>query len=134
MHYFTKPVGLSLSPSLSIKNTSKIMKILFVSLFLATTGFSQTKIVGYMPSWNDYGNNFDYTKVTHINIHSAIPDADGYLSYDAINTTILQQAHAKNVKVFIVLGDANYSNYVTHMNNTNRASFVQKIVNYVNTH
>jgi GH18 family chitinase len=117
-----------------------------IILVLGAFNFSiaQTKVIAYVPNWidlNTFSNSIQYGKLTHINIAFENPDANGYLSFQAGNNTIIQAAHSKNVKVFVSLGGGSVSEggairdyYFNLITSGNRASFIQKIVDYVNAH
>jgi GH18 family chitinase len=117
-----------------------------IILVLGVFNFStaQTKVIAYVPNWidlNSFSNSIQYSKLTHVNIAFENPDANGYLSFQAGNNTIIQAAHSKNVKVFVSLGGGSVSeggairdNYFNLITSANRASFIQKIVDYVNAH
>ena len=113
-------------------------------LFVFNFALAQTKVIGYVPNWidlNAFSNTIQYNKLTHINLAFENPDANGYLSFQAGNNTIIQAAHAKNVKVLVSLGGGGISeggairdNFFNQISAPNRASFVQKIADYVNSH
>jgi len=106
--------------------------------------FSQKKVIGYIPNWidlNAFSNSIQYNKLTHINIAFENPDANGNLTFLTANNTIIQTAHANNVKVFVSIGGGAISeggairdNFFNQMSAGNRASFVQKLTNYVIVH
>ena len=101
--------------------------------------FSQKKVIGYIPNWidlNAFSNSIQYNKLTHINIAFENPDANGNLTFLTANNTIIQTAHANNVKVFVSIGGGAISeggairdNFFNQMSAGNRASFVQKLTN-----
>jgi len=109
-----------------------IATILFLVL-IQFNGWSQTKVIGYLPSsWGDV-NSIDYTKLTHINIAFANPDNAGNLSVPAGMTTAIQKAHANNVKAIISLGGAGApaAAWSSLLQDGNRSAFIQKISSYV---
>ncbi|NHN24811.1 carbohydrate-binding protein [Flavobacterium jejuense] len=120
-------------------------KFTFV-LFLGILNFSyaQKKVIGYIPNWidlNTFSNSIQYNKLTHINIAFENPDANGNLSFQSGNNAIIQAAHANNVKVFVSIGGGAISeggairdNFFNQISAGNRASFVQKLKNYVIAH
>ncbi|WP_445722232.1 glycosyl hydrolase family 18 protein [Flavobacterium sp.] len=124
----------------------KIYYQIILVLFLGFSNFSyaQKKVIAYVPNWidlNSFSNSIQYSKLTHINIAFENPDANGNLSFNPANTTIIQKAHANNVKVFVSIaggaiseGGAIRDNFFNQMSAGNRASFVQKLKNYVVAH
>ncbi|MFL5728503.1 MAG: MBG domain-containing protein [Cytophagaceae bacterium] len=114
------------------------------SLLLSFHTNAQFRAVGYYPTWVNYPagiNSVDLTKLTHINIAFANPNAAGTLiPADGTNadvTTIVNACHAKNVKVFISIGGAGapgatYQNLLSSAANIN--SFVTKLVSYTTTY
>lgn len=107
--------------------------ILFFALvpFFATAQF---RIIGYMPSWTmgSFGN-VNLSQLTHVNAAFGNPDAAGNIIFDGSISTIVNAAHAKNVKVFISLGGANINAAVWQslLSAGNRANFISKVTNYV---
>jgi chitinase len=88
-------------------------KIYFSKIAILTMlvfGFSQQmiaqfKVVGYVPSWNP--TTIQYDKLTHINYSFALPQYGGRLK--AVDNpgylqTIVSNAHARGVKVYIAIG------------------------------
>ncbi|MDB5256353.1 MAG: large protein [Chitinophagaceae bacterium] len=111
---------------------------LLAILCLSVNSFAQTRVVAYIPTWINFPgivNTADLTKVTHLNIAFANPNTSGVLSgVSAGNiTTVVNAAHAKNVKVLISIGGAgaSASTYKTLLaNSTSSSSFVTKLVQY----
>lgn len=59
-----------------------VLAVLLCTLLTASATFAQYKVVTYLPTWKSYPanvNNFDVSKVTHICIAFANPDAAGNL-------------------------------------------------------
>jgi chitinase len=122
-------------------------KVIFILILQSVLGYSviaQFKVIGYLPTWVNYPssiNNVQLSKLTHVNIAFSNPDATGTLiPADGTNadvTTVVNAAHAKNVKVFMSMGGAGapgatYSNLLSSA--ANRNSFITKIVNYAVTY
>lgn len=83
----------------------------FILTFLTVTLNlpAQFRIVGYLNSWDSFPNNaanLDYTKLTHLNIAFSNPDTSGDLKIIAGLSTVVNNAHAHNVKALISLGGA----------------------------
>ncbi len=118
---------------------SKILALAIVAGFLSgNISNAQFKVVGYLPTWNGYPNsisNVDLTKVTHLNIAFANPNASGDLATAggtlANLATVVTAAHAQNVKVLMSIGGAGApgTTYTTLIN-TDLPGFVSKIVQY----
>ncbi len=120
-------------------------KLLF--LFFALSAFqlaaqSSFYVVGYVPNWinvTTFANNFDYSKVTHINFAFQNPNAAGNLVESSTGlTTLVTKAHAAGVKVLVSLGGGGASEdatirgyYFNLITSANRAAFVSKISDYV---
>jgi len=120
----------------------KWMIILVLGVF--NLGFAQKKVIAYIPNWidlNAFSSTVQYSKLTHINIAFENPDANGYLSFNSGSNTIINAAHAQNVKVFVSLGGGSVSeggairdNYFNLITPANRTAFIQKIYDYVVAH
>lgn len=120
----------------------KWMIILVLGVF--NLSMAQKKVIAYIPNWvdlNSFSSSVQYSKLTHINIAFENPDANGYLSWNSGSTTIINVAHAQNVKVFVSLGGGAVSeggairdNYFNLITSGNRTAFIQKIYDYVVAH
>lgn len=116
-----------------------VLAVLLLTLLFASVTFAQYKVVTYLPTWKNYPanvNNFDVSKVTHICIAFANPDAAGNLivtdNGQSGVATIVNAAHAKGAKVMISIGGwncpiATYSNLLR----TKKDAFVASILKYV---
>lgn len=85
----------------------------FCVLFLLSASlqntYSQFRIVGYLNTWDNFphnAQNIDFTKITHLNIAFANPDKTGNLTAFPGLATVVNNAHAKQVKVLMSLGGA----------------------------
>ncbi len=112
--------------------------IVVVGLLYGNNSSAQFKVIGYLPNWSGYPNsinNVDLTKVTHINIAFANPDATGDITAAAGSLTdlavVVTAAHAQNVKVLMSIGGAGApgSTYTTLIVN-NLSGFVTKLVQF----
>lgn len=120
----------------------KWMIILVLGIF--NLSMAQKKVIAYIPNWvdlNAFSSTVQYSKLTHINIAFENPDANGYLSFNSGSNTIINAAHAQNVKVFVSLGGGAVSeggairdNYFNLITSGNRTAFIQKIYDYVVAH
>lgn len=103
------------------------------------TAQAQIKVVGYVS--NTQSTTVDYSKITHLNIAFENPDAAGNLSFNALNTTYIQQAHANAKKVLVSIAggfaseDATMkARYFNLISDANRTAFVSKITDYIIAH
>jgi chitinase len=130
-----------------MKNNYKTMRsrcIIILMLGVFNLSIAQKKVIAYIPNWidlNAFSSSVQYSKLTHINIAFENPDANGYLSFNSGSNTIIQAAHAQNVKVFVSLGGGSVSeggairdNYFNLIKSANRTAFIQKIYDYVVAH
>lgn len=130
-----------------MKNNYKVIQlkwILILVLGVVNLSVAQKKVIAYIPNWvdlNAFSSSVQYSKLTHINIAFENPDANGYLSFNSGSNTIINAAHAQNVKVFVSLGGGSVSeggairdNYFNLIKTANRTAFIQKIYDYVVAH
>ena len=130
-----------------MKNNYKVIQlkwILILVLGVVNLSVAQKKVIAYIPNWvdlNAFSSSVQYSKLTHINIAFENPDANGYLSFNSGSNTIINAAHAQNVKVFVSLGGGSVSeggairdNYFNLIKAANRTAFIQKIYDYVVAH
>jgi len=130
-----------------MKNNYKVIQlkwILILVLGVVNLSMAQKKVIAYIPNWidlNSFSSSVQYSKLTHINIAFENPDANGYLSFNSGSNTIINAAHAQNVKVFVSLGGGAISeggairdNYFNLITPGNRTAFIQKIYDYVVAH
>ncbi len=110
--------------------------ILLCSITIKTT--AQFRIVGYLNTWDDFPNNaanLDYTKITHLNIAFANPDADGNLTTFPGLSIVVNNAHASNVKVLMSMGGADLGGTKNNWKNLtqpqNVQTFCKKLLAYV---
>jgi len=126
----------------------KVLKRLTISIGLLALPTlmqaQQFKVVGYLTNWGaDFAGDaskVDYTKVTHINIAFINPNSTGTLGPTTSLSTVVTTIHNNNAKVLASLGGAgagsgNLSTYWTNlMQPANRAAFITKIVDFVDTY
>ncbi len=130
-----------------MKNNYKRMSlkwIIILVLGVFNLSVAQKKVIAYIPNWidlNAFSSTIQYSKLTHINIAFENPDANGYLSFNSGSNTIINAAHAQNIKVFVSLGGGSVSeggairdNYFNLITPANRTAFIQKIYDYVVAH
>lgn len=125
-----------------MKSIKSILLILIV--FITTQAYAQFKVVAYLPkyqsSYANHLNDFDFTKVTHINAAFFNPDVNGnfHSSQGTGLDQIVTKAHDNNVKVLLSLagGGASSGNnhFGTLLQDQNRAAFVSKVVALCNTY
>ncbi|WP_456311827.1 glycosyl hydrolase family 18 protein [Pseudomonas shirazensis] len=131
-----------------MKNNYKAIQLKWILIFVLgifnLSMMAQKKVIAYVPNWidlNSFSSTIQYSKLTHINIAFENPDANGYLTFNTGSNTIINAAHAQNVKVFVSLGGGAISeggairdNYFNLITPGNRTAFIQKIYDYVLAH
>ncbi|MEO6177557.1 MAG: glycosyl hydrolase family 18 protein [Flavobacterium circumlabens] len=130
-----------------MKNNYKAIQLKWILIFVLgvfNLAMAQKKVIAYIPNWidlNSFSSSVQYSKLTHINIAFENPDANGYLTFNSGSNTIINAAHAQNVKVFVSLGGGSVSeggairdNYFNLITPGNRTAFIQKIYDYVVAH
>ncbi|TDO73304.1 putative secreted protein (Por secretion system target) [Flavobacterium chryseum] len=130
-----------------MKNNYKAIQLRWILIFVLgvfNLSMAQKKVIAYIPNWidlNSFSSTIQYSKLTHINIAFENPDANGYLTFNSGSNTIINAAHAQNVKVFVSLGGGAISeggairdNYFNLITPGNRTAFIQKIYDYVIAH
>ncbi|MEO8712603.1 MAG: glycosyl hydrolase family 18 protein [Parafilimonas sp.] len=112
--------------------------MIILSIAATTKTSAQFRIVGYLNTWDNFPNNaanLDYTKITHLNIAFANPDTSGNLTVFTGLSTVVNNAHAANVKVLMSLGGADLGRTKKNWKNLtqpeNVQSFCTKLLNYV---
>jgi len=116
-------------------------KIFLALLLLAGVNHAsaQFKVLGYMPSWAGDVNTVQYSKLTHINYSFLNCNGNGTLQgldNPGKLSSLVSKGHANGVKVMISVGgwnDGNTDNFEAMAGNaTNRNTFVQAMINFVN--
>ncbi|MBV9962012.1 MAG: hypothetical protein JO072_07160 [Parafilimonas sp.] len=114
-----------------MKQFSAFLFIIFL-LPASTKIFAQFRIVGYLNTWDNFpnnANNLDYTKITHLNIAFANPDANGNLTEFTGLKKVVRNAHASNVKVLMSMGGADLGGTKTNWKNLTQPQNVQSFCN-----
>lgn len=117
-------------------------KITFL-LFCLLSSFilhSQNKVVGYLPTYSNFPNSIydvDLSVVTHIKIAFINPDINGNINIPAGIETVVNHAHANDVKVLISIcggaGDVNI--YRTILSNENLSNnFINNLSQIANSY
>jgi GH18 family chitinase len=129
---------------MNINCLTKKIANLFLFSFLFLNSFSQTRVVGYFPTWENFPNainTMDLTKLTYIDIAFANPDGSGNIvvsgATNANVTTVVTKAHSSNVKVSLSIGGggAPGANYTAALGNaTNMTNFINNLVQYTLTY
>jgi chitinase len=110
--------------------------IFFALLFLTQVFFAQNNqfVVGYMPTYSNFPNainSADLNILTHIDIAFVNPDANANIYMPNGTATVVNAAHAKNVKVLASIcgGGGNGNIYQTILSNNNLTNtFVANLV------
>ena len=125
-----------------MKTYNLMVKTALICSFLLGTysSYSQPKVVGYIYNLSN-ADSLDYSRLTHLNIAFENPDVNGNLSFTAIDSFLVQQAHLHNVKVLISIGGGLISEneiqralYFDFIGKEKRAFFVQKLTQYTVAH
>ncbi|KAI8872812.1 hypothetical protein GQ42DRAFT_161024 [Ramicandelaber brevisporus] len=109
----------------------------FGALMAGSVGAQSPKVVvGYYPSWkNQYLTNFDFSKVTNVQLAFGIVQADGSFSYegDWQNQGVISRAHAANAKVTLSIGGwtGSYAFSPLVASPNARANFISNVVTYI---
>lgn len=117
----------------------KIYTCLFfaLSFFYSSNTFAQFRIVGYLNTWDDFPKNaadLDYTKITHLNIAFANPDANGNLTTFSGLSVVVNSAHAAHVKVLMSMGGADLDNTKKNWKNLTQPANVNAFCNTLLTY
>lgn len=123
----------------------KILRLIATMLLAAVSLQAQPRIVAYAPNWiglKTFVPQIDFAKLTHINIAFENPaDADGALSFQPDNESLIRQAHAHGVKVLVSLGGGSASEDASRrkawfdlISTTKRKGFIAQLAAYVSTH
>ncbi|RAV98462.1 glycosyl hydrolase family 18 protein [Pseudochryseolinea flava] len=114
--------------------------VTFLFCLCTSTLTAQFKIVGYSYTSGD-ANAIDWSKITHLNLAFENPDINGNLSFNTNNASFVTKAKANHVKVLVSICGGGSSldatmraRYFTLIDDNHRASFVSKIVQYLNDH
>lgn len=117
------------------------LNILIMCVFLSTT-FSQSnfKVVGYVPNWvslSNFAQNFNYSRVTHLNLAFKNINSTGDLPAMTSGESILRDsAHRNGIKFLLSIGGAGISNtvkgyYHSLITPANRSAFAKKLKDYI---
>src|SRR5262245_54765891 len=120
----------------------RLAALVFALLGFSAQVFAQPKVVAYVPNWIEletFAATIDYAKVTHINIAFENPLNDaGELSFNSKNLPLIARARTNGVKILVSIGGgaasgdkAMLNRYFNLLNETNRAGFVSRLVDYV---
>ena len=118
-----------------------MLALLLILIFMkscSSSSHSDTKIIGYLPSWYyQCYTDVDFADLTHINIAFVNPDSDGNMSCsipDKELKKIIRKAHHHKVKVIAALGGGGgYAHYTELTSDrTSIKSFDDKIMEYIN--
>ena len=122
-----------------IKNL--ILLILLVAFIALNKAKAQFKIVGYVPNWislTTFSDNFDFSRVTHLNLAFKDPNSAGDLpALSSGEVYLINAAHNNGVKVLLSLcGGSSSENsskraiYFNLINSTNLNGFASKLKQY----
>ncbi len=104
----------------------------------ATAAAPNFRVVGYLNTWDNFPDNvnsIDLAKITHLNIAFAEPNPSGNLTKFTGIDSVVNKAHAANVKVLISLGGADLGGTKGHWKDlttpANVNAFCAKILSYL---
>jgi GH18 family chitinase len=133
--------------SLDHMNINCFMQKAFVLLLFSCFfihAFSQTRVVGYFPTWENFPNAINtmaLNRLTYIDIAFANPDGSGNVivsgATNANVTTVVTKAHSSNVKVCLSIGGAGApgANYTAALGNaSSMTNFINNLVQYTLTY
>lgn len=95
------------------------------------------KVVGYLPSYRSYAlNSIDFSKLTHVMVSFANPNAEGVFSFSGNINSIKAKAEEHNCKVFISIGGGGLSTevedaYIEKTKTESRSEFVHNLISFV---
>jgi chitinase len=120
------------------RNACLVFGFIVFTCLLTFAGFSQFRVVGYvsifgqtLPNVNDSA----LKKLTHLNIAFVNPDSTGDLVLPPHFDSLIQQAHANNVKVLMAIGGGRFNPYYANLlNEANRKPFAEKLAQLVTAH
>jgi GH18 family chitinase len=103
----------------------RILVALTICAFAFQYSPAQNYVVGYLPTWNNFPGNIQNVNldiVTHLDLAFVNPNINGDIGMPAGLNTVVNAAHAKNVKVLVSLGGAgpDVNVYKTIMGNATR--------------
>jgi GH18 family chitinase len=115
--------------------------VLSILLFFSTISFSQPiaigfRVIGYVQPPRNIPidvNKIPFANITHLNIAFVNPDSAGNLILPPAFDTIITEAHKYNIKVLASIGGGGKFNpyYTSLLSDTNRNSFVSKLIKLV---
>jgi len=118
------------------KYTTILMFAILATVLLPKTLFANGAVIGYV--WgNTYVSNAQLEKLTHVMVFDLYTDANGNLSpnpdwnstWPSRLDSLVNRAHARGVKVSIVIGGGNF---ISATNSTYRSTLVAQIAAFVN--
>ncbi|MEP7141685.1 MAG: glycosyl hydrolase family 18 protein [Ferruginibacter sp.] len=116
------------------RHTGSNLIMLLLSFIFSSVAFSQFKVIGYIqPRWNQVPDvsSISFQSLTHLNIAFVNPDSTGDLVLPPGFDTLVQKAHEYKLKVLASVGGGSYNPYTgALLNDSNRAAFVQRLVQF----
>lgn len=129
-----------------MKNITNFSIFLFVALYFANwpkacasintgTSSSPFRITGYLPAsalCDSAAINFDFSRITYLNIAFVNPDENGKFTAPAGLAAILKAAHARQTKVLLSIGGGSAPSYFSRLvADSARPTLVKNIVELV---
>ena len=120
-----------------LKSISLKFPSLILCLIIATSVFSQFRVVGYVPLGRVAPDlsNISFQRLTHLNIAFVNPDSTGNLRVPQGFDMIIKKAHEYKVKVLASIGGGSHNPYYSRLlSDTNRKAFIGQFVQLVMDH
>ena len=120
-----------------IKPIFRIFLIILCSSLIAGSGFSQFRIVGYVPLGKTIPDfsKIAFDRITHLNIAFINPDSTGNVTYREGFDSLIQKAHEFNIKVLASVGGGSFNPYYSNLlSDSNRKTFTAQLVQLMIDH
>lgn len=112
----------------------------FITSFLllaSITAQSQFRVIGYVPMGRQFPdlNKISFSRITHLNIAFINPDSIGNMILPYGIDSLITIAHSNKIKILASMGGGSFNPYYASLlNDTNRAAFVQQLVEICVSH
>ena len=112
---------------------SKKLKYFITSVLLVASITAQTqfRIIGYVPMSRQFPdlNKISFSRITHLNIAFINPDSTGNMILPYGIDSLITIAHSNKIKILASMGGGSFNPYYASLlNDSNRAAFIQQLV------
>ena len=112
---------------------SKKLKYFITSVLLVVsiTAQAQFRIIGYVPMSRQFPdlNKISFSRITHLNIAFINPDSTGNMILPYGIDSLITIAHSNKIKILASMGGGSFNPYYASLlNDSNRAAFIQQLV------